>query len=119
VKVSGGGNKSVGTSTNERIINWGLSLTLSYLEEQAYDKPEGTRNLELIKSPAFIRELISYSKEINTDRVSAFIMLMILREDRRKVTESSKAQSIKNKTQDSFWNRAYKGNSITSAMKFR
>jgi len=119
VKVSGGGNKSVGTSTNERIINWGLSLTLSYLEEQAYDKPEGTRNLELIKSPAFIRELISYSKEINTDRVSAFIMLMILREDRRKVTESSKAQSIKNKTQDSFWNRAYKGNNITYGLKFR
>jgi len=119
VKSTGGGNKAVGTATNERIINWGLSLTLSYLEEQAYDRPEGTRNLELIKSPAFIRELVSYSKEINADRVSSFIMLMILREDRRRVTELSKAHSIKTKTQDSFWNRAYRGNSVASQLKFR
>jgi len=119
VKSTGAGNKGVGTSNNERIINWGLSLTLSYLEEQAYDKPEGTRNLELIKSPGFIRELLSYSKDINTDRVSAFIMLMILREDRRRVTELSKSNSIKTKTQDSFWNRAYKSNSVANQLNFR
>jgi hypothetical protein len=119
IKATTSGNKSIGTSTNERIINWGLSLLLTYLEEQAYDKPEGTRNLELIKSPALIKELVAYSKEINTDRVSALIMLMILREDRKKITEASKAQSVKRKTESSFWYRAYNKNKMANNLNFR
>jgi hypothetical protein len=107
IKGSSVGNKSVGTNTNNRIIYFGLNLALTWLESQAYDKEDGVRNLETIKSPALLKELISYSKDINTDRVSALIMLMILREDRIKITESSKNNSIKLKSSSSFWNRAF------------
>jgi hypothetical protein len=109
------GNKALGTNTNDRIINWGLSLILSWLENQAYSRDEGVRNVETILSIGLLKELTAYSKDINTDRVSALIMLMILKEESLRATEISKTKSIKTKASDKFWDKAYK----KSASKLR
>lgn len=108
VKGSMVGNKSLGTATNEHVIGYGLRLILSWLEKQAYDKDDGIRNVELLESPALIKELVMYTKDINVDRVMAMIMVMILKEDRARVTEIMTSKRIKSKTADPFWDRAFK-----------
>ena len=108
LKVSGGvGNKSLGTTTNDSIINWGLGLILSWLEAPAYERDENVRNMDLILSLGLLKELVSYSKDINTDRVSALIMVMILKADRQRMTEMSRMVSVKTKGQDKFWDKAF------------
>ena len=104
------GNKSLGTKNSAVITSWGLELVRSWLESQAYGKEESVRNLDLLKSPGIIKELISYNRDINTDRVSALIMLMILKADRLKMIENSKQASVKSKTSSEFWRRAYRSN---------
>lgn len=114
IKTTGVGNKSLGTNTNEKVTNFGLNLLLTYYESQAYDKQEGVRNLDIINSPGLIKETISYSKDINTDRVSALLMLMILREDRYKHTQINKTASVKTRAQDPFWSKPFKNKHIKS-----
>lgn len=108
VKGSTIGNKALGTRTNEAVIDYGLGLILTWLEEQAYDKEEGVRNLDLLESPALIKELISYNKDINTDRVSALIMLMILKADRYRQSDIKLTKKIETINNDKFWDRAFK-----------
>jgi hypothetical protein len=43
-------------------------------------------NLRRIRSIGYIKECIAWNPDINTDRVSAMDMVMILREDRAKYT---------------------------------
>jgi hypothetical protein len=43
-------------------------------------------NLRRIRSIGYIKECIAWNPDINTDRVSAMDMVMILREDRAKMT---------------------------------
>jgi len=111
------GNTSLGTNTNDSIINWSLGLILSWLESQAYDKDEGIRNIDILRSPALIKELISFSRDINTDRISALGMVMILREDRARITELAKQSSVKSKSKDPFWDRAYNSSSVRYGFK--
>lgn len=110
IKSISEGNKSLGTRTNKEIIKYALGLILSWLDEQAYNQDEGVRNLDMIESPALIKELISYSEDINTDRISALGMLMVLKEDRVKITDSSKTKSIKTKVNSPFFDRPFKKN---------
>lgn len=106
-KGSSLGNRALGTNTNSRIITWGINEYLQWLEKESYND-DNLRNLDTIKSPALLKESISYTSDINADRVSAMIMLMILRADLERATLISKEKSIKTKAQDSFWKRAYK-----------
>ena len=106
-KISNIGNKGKGTRINDQIAGYGLGEILEWLEAPAYDREEGVRNLDTIRSPQLLRELISYTPEINCDRVYALIALMILRADRKRVTELSKTNSIKSKTADPLWRKAY------------
>jgi hypothetical protein len=110
--VKGGtvGNKSLGTATNDHVISYGLGLILSYLDEQAYDKEEGVKNIEQIDSPGLLKELISYSGDINVDRIMALIMVLILKADRLRITEVLLNKKIQTKTQDKFWDKPFKGN---------
>jgi len=108
------GNKSKGTrvggnSAGNKIITFAENELLAYLDEESYDDEE-KRNLDIIPSVGLLRELIGYSRELNTDRVSAFNMLMILRADRDRITQVSKTQSVKTKSTDSMWFRAYNKN---------
>jgi len=70
----------------EAVNKWGRELSKTYFEEQAYGKPEGVRNLDILPSIPLVKEFIYWDGDINTDRVSAFGMLMILLEDRAKYT---------------------------------
>jgi hypothetical protein len=92
-------------------------LILSWLEEQAYDKDEGVRNIDLLESPGLIKELISYSGDINVDRVMSLIMLLILREDRARITEMMLNKRIDLKTSDKFWDKPFKKNLYSFNMK--
>jgi len=98
-KTSRTGNKGLGTSANVAVNNWGLELQLEWLEGKAYDRTDELMNLYLIKSPAYLRELILFDGKRNTDRVSAMGMLLIYRQDKLR-----SIQAIKNKPKvdDSF-----------------
>ncbi len=109
IKSVGIGNKSLGTTTNAKVISTGLQYSLKWMESQAYNAEEGVRNLDILMSPGLIKELISYDPSINADRVSALIMLMILREDRMRITELGVRKKIKEVSDDPFWNRPLRG----------
>ncbi len=99
------GNNSLGTQTSQGITNWGLSLIKSWLASDAYGG-EGI-NIDRLMSPALIKELISYNPDINVDRIMALIMVMIYREDMIKIIDIAKDTSIKSKSKDKFWDRAF------------
>jgi hypothetical protein len=112
VKSVAVGNKSKGTrvsgnQSGSGVVSFGINELLGWMEDQAYDKADGVRNMDTIKSPALLRELINYSPQINCDRVSSLILLMILRADRKRITEVSKTNSIKTKASDPLFSRAY------------
>ena len=111
----GVGNKSKGTrvggnANGSPIINYGVNEILSWIESPAYDKPEGTRVMDTLQGPQLLRELISYSPQLNCDRISSLILLMIIRADRKRITDVSKTQSIKSKASDPLWSRPFGGN---------
>lgn len=125
VKAQNIGNKSKGTrisgnASGNNVVGFGINEILAWLESPAYDKPEGVRVMDTIKSPALLRELIGYSPQINCDRVSSLILLMILRADRMRITEASKATSIKTKASDPLFARAYnmKKNRLSSKVPY-
>ena len=109
------GNQLKGTHCTTPIINWGLDLILHWLAESAYNQAadqlqEGERmeqNMHRIRSLALLEELISYSSQINADRVSALVLLMVLREDRLQITRGSNMKQHDDIRTHSFWNRAY------------
>lgn len=110
VKVSAVGNKSKGTRVNPSIISYGINGILAWLESPAYDREDGVRVLDTINSPQLLRELISYSPQINCDRVSSLVLLMILKDDRQKITDVAKTQSIKTKASDPIWFKSFNKN---------
>ena len=97
------GNRSKGTRTTQEVIKLGKTLQrqwmLSLYEIESYNEETGDSdsisvpNLRRIRSIGYIRECIAWNPDINTDRVSAMDMLMILREDRKKYTEKFDDQS--------------------------
>jgi hypothetical protein len=111
VKTIGIGNQSKGTHGTTPIISWGLDLILYWLKLPAYEANEDEQvitNLQTIKSPALLQELIAYNSEVNADRVSALIYLMILREDRINISKNATRKQIQTVTSNDFWNKAYK-----------
>lgn len=111
----GVGNKSKGTrvggnANGSPIINYGVNEILSWIESPAYDKSEGTRVMDTLQGPQLLRELISYSPQLNCDRISSLVLLMIIRADRKRITDVSKTQSVKSKASDPLWSRPFGGN---------
>ena len=84
-KFESKGNRSKGIMATEAVNKWGRELLKTYLEEQAYGKPDGVKNVDIIPSLPLVKELIYWDGKINTDRVSALGLLMILLEDRAKI----------------------------------
>ena len=94
VKTALYGNRSKGTRTTKEVIKLGKTLQrqwmMSQYELETYDEETGiesstsTQNLRRIRSIGYIKECIAWNPDINTDRVSAMDMVMILREDRAK-----------------------------------
>ena len=92
------GNRAKGTRTTSEVIGLGKTLQrqwmLSPYEIESYNDETGATelisvpNLRRIRSIGYIKEAIAWNPDINTDRVSAMDMVMILREDRKKYTEN-------------------------------
>lgn len=89
-KTSRTGNKGFGTSANLALNNWGIELQLEWLEAQAHGQVDGMMNLNLIKSPAYLRELILFDGKRNADRVSAMGMLLIYRQEKLRMIQSNR-----------------------------
>lgn len=98
VKTALHGNRSKGTRTTKEVIKLGKTLQrqwmLSEYEKESYNEETGETesikipNLRRIRSIGYIKECLAWNPDINTDRVSAMDMVMILREDRAKMTNA-------------------------------
>lgn len=107
-KLSAVGNKSKGIYMNEALINFGVDLYAQWLMSQAIGKLEGVTNANVLRPVGLIRESLVWSKDINADRVSSVIILMILRETKIKQIESrQKAVNKPSINKDEFWMKAY------------
>jgi len=107
IKTTGIGNKSLGVNITDPVKLYAIPRLLSYLETDSYSDPD-KRNLTTIRSIATLKELISFSLDINADRVSSLLVLMIFRDELgEKLTERAKIVS-KTTGSDAFWGKAYK-----------
>lgn len=108
------GNKAKGTHANAQINSWGRLLQADWMKTKAYGDDEDQRlNLHRLRSLAYIEECIKWNSDGNFDRVSAGVMLFILREDKAKMIDAAKGREgkkIKNLANDAFFNRNYKSN---------
>lgn len=87
----GGVNQKKGTPSNSSYMKKHYEdLINSYLIGQAVDKDEGVLNLHTLKGLALLKELIAYDRIINTDRISALSMVMVLREELMKFVDTQK-----------------------------
>lgn len=99
------GNRKKGTpTTGKYMVKHYEDLINSYLLQPAVDR-EGLQNLHTIRSIGLLKELIAYDRVVNTDRVSALAMLMVLREEKLKYIDKAKKPVEKNFTDDKFFNR--------------
>jgi hypothetical protein len=111
------GNKAKGTNSGTQINRWGRRLQADWLVAPAYfqeaeegeeeDKNKGKLNLHTVRSVGYLKELIAWNIEINADRVSAMGMLMILKEDRAKLTSGMINQKKDAIVTDKFWNKHF------------
>lgn len=108
ITVYSSGNKSKGTNASAMVNKWARELVKTWLLSPAYNQPDGVKNLHTIKSPALLKELISWHKDGNFDRVSAMGMLMILREDRYKQINALKEDPGQKEEIPPFFSRFYK-----------
>lgn len=110
ITISKVGNKRKGTHASGPINAHGLRLILDWLLESAYgeDPDSGVLVLHKLRGEGLIRELMGYKSVGNFDRVSALIMLMIIREDRKKYIENKQKEKVKTLLDDDFFSRNYK-----------
>lgn len=111
------GNLAKGTTASKEVNKWGRLLQAQWMQtpyDESLDE-EGRRvdeslKLHHIRSIPYLEECISWNQDGNFDRVSAMGMLMILREDRFKRTQSAIANQHKKInliTDDKFFTKNY------------
>ena len=71
-------NRKKGIHMNKEIKLWGERLIRDWLNDEY---APGYKNLTKIFSEPLLEELISYSEDANADRVMAFMMIMIYKEE--------------------------------------
>jgi len=111
VTISKIGNQAKGTTVTPPITMYGLRLLLDYLLEPAYGHEPNSNilNLHTIWGIGLCDELINFTTQSgNYDRVSAMVMVMILREDLLKNKADKQKEKVKNLSVDDFFNRNYK-----------
>lgn len=86
------GNRAKGTHANPKLNAWGRLLQADWMVSKAYsgDEEDERLNLHRLRSIPYIEEAIYWNADGNFDRVSAGIMLFLLREDRVRRTETAK-----------------------------
>lgn len=113
VKSTGIGNKSLGVNmSNDKIKLYAIELLKEWLDKPAYGK-ENLKNMHTLRSPALLNELISYRIDLNADRVSALLVLMMFIEENKRIIEASKKEGTthQEKKDSDFWKRAYSSQS--------
>lgn len=113
-EFGGRGNRSKGTMASTPVNDYGIRLIENWLKSDALvqrddeQETEKLKNYDHIRSVPLLNELIYWNKDGNFDRVSALIMLMILRQDRIKIKVKQR-EKIKRVTDDDFFDRNFKG----------
>tara|TARA_R110000822_G_scaffold302649_1_gene426912 strand:- start:4621 stop:6900 length:2280 start_codon:yes stop_codon:yes gene_type:complete len=106
------GNKAKGTRASAGINSWGRLLQADWQRTKAYGDDDDPRlNLHKLRGMAYIEECIKWNADGNFDRVSAGIMLFILREDKAKLIDSAKKNegAVSSKLgSDPFWDKQFK-----------
>ena len=106
------GNRALGTHANAHINAWGRLLQADWQVSKAAGPDDDPRlNLHKLRSIGYIEECIKWNADGNFDRVSAGIMLFILREDRYKRIQSAKSNQDKKPNSlanDKFFSKNYK-----------
>ena len=93
-----------GMHVGTELKNYGEGLIKQWLIEPYDDRNPEIKNMHKLRSQPLLKELIAYDGEINTDRVSAMIMLMYyIAELRKHKVEEQK--EIKTKAESSFFNQ--------------
>jgi hypothetical protein len=103
------GNKKKGTNSGKNINRLGRRLLADWLISPAYGEEE-LLNLHTIRSIGLLRELISWTPDVNADRVSAMGMLMILKLDRETMKESYKKEIVDELNKSTFFGELLKNN---------
>jgi len=108
------GNRSLGVNMSTDTMKlFAINLFKTFLEKDAVtniEEERGKKNSSFIRSPALLQELISYSMDINADRVSSMLILMIYRADKERFIEIAKAtgnSNLQTVSKDKFWSKAY------------
>ncbi len=108
------GNKAKGTRASAPINAWGRLLQADWQRSKAHGEDDDPRlNLHKLRGLAYIEECIKWNPDGNFDRVSAGIMLFILREDRVKRTRSAKDNQdkvVSPLANDPYFNKNYGNN---------
>lgn len=109
ITISKIGNKRKGTHASKPVNAYGLRLILDWLLTPAYGEEEDSEilNLHTIHNEGLIRELMNYNSDGNFDRISAMIMVMILKEERIKFIERKQKQKIQSLLNDDFFSRNF------------
>lgn len=91
VKYSSFGSNSKGVNASAPINNYANKLTKDWLmkpvtitvkNDNGIEEQKDVPNLYTLRNRAFIQELIAFNPEINVDRVRAFGMVMLYREEK-------------------------------------
>ena len=91
VKYSSFGSNSKGVNASAAINNYANKLTKDWLmkpvtitvkNDNGIEEQKDVPNLYTLRNRAFIQELIAFNPEINVDRVRAFGMVMLYREEK-------------------------------------
>ena len=91
VKYSSFGSNSKGVNASASINNYANKLTKDWLmkpvtitvkNDNGTEEQKDVPNLYTLRNRAFIQELIAFNPEINVDRVRAFGMVMLYREEK-------------------------------------
>lgn len=112
------GNKKKGTQSNTKINQWARRLQAEWLVKTAYGEEEtGIMNLQKVRSVGYLKEAATWHPDLNTDRVSAMGMLMILYQDTLKIEKRSTSDEKKGLLHnDEFFKRHAKGVNVEMAI---
>ena len=111
ITISRVGNQAKGTNATKQVNAYGLRLILDWLLEVPYGEPGDSEkmNLHTLWYVGIIDELMNYNPEIgNYDRISALIMVMILKEELSRNAMNRQKKRIKSLADDPFFSRNYR-----------
>jgi len=113
------GNNSKGTHATPEINKWGRILQAEWqlTRYNIGDEEDQSLKMHHLRSIGYIEECIKWNADGNFDRVSAYGMLFILREERFKRTQSAIANQhskVKSLSNDKFFEKNYNDKAITS-----